>query len=137
MNFQENLRKYREAAGYSSARDFANVVGIAYTTYLGYESKGVEPKYEVLCCIARKIGVTPNDLLGVSDNTDWKKVSRDTKVWVKDYDEDPWETAYFCAYMPHRINFRFAVFVGKNAKDLVRNQDAFGFKFFNICKIAE
>ena len=64
MNFQENLKKYREAAGYSQAKEFSNTVGIAYTTYLTYENQGREPKYEVLCKIAQVLGVSVDDLVG-------------------------------------------------------------------------
>ena len=65
MTFQEHLKHYREAAGYESAKDFANKLGIKYTTYLAYESQeGREPKYEVLCRIAEALNVTPNKLLG-------------------------------------------------------------------------
>lgn len=67
MAFQENLKMYREQAGYSSAKDFANLLGVPYTTYLGYESKGVEPKYELLIKMADILNVTPNTLLGVKD----------------------------------------------------------------------
>ena len=46
MGFQENLRHYREKAGYKSAKDFANTLGIQPNTYVGYEVRGREPKYE-------------------------------------------------------------------------------------------
>lgn len=64
MTFQENLRKYREAAGWKYARDFADHVGIKYSTYIGYETQNREPKYEVLIQIAKALGVTTDDLLG-------------------------------------------------------------------------
>lgn len=64
MSFHDNLKKFRELAGYSSAKDFANLLEIPYTTYLGYESKGIEPKYDTLINIANKLGITTDELLG-------------------------------------------------------------------------
>lgn len=64
MNFQDNLKKYREKAGYSSAKDFAKLLGVPYTTYMGYENKGSEPKYDLLIKIAEILGVTTDELLG-------------------------------------------------------------------------
>ena len=64
MNFSENLKKYREAAGYKTAKDFAAALGIGYTTYVGYENKGREPNYETLCAIAQKLGVSVDELVG-------------------------------------------------------------------------
>ena len=68
MSFQENLRHYREDAGFSSARSFAEHIDVPYTTYLNYENKNAEPKYEVLCKIAAALGVTTDQLLGYSLN---------------------------------------------------------------------
>ena len=39
MSFQENLRYYREKAGYKQAKDFAKVLDVPYPTYVGYESQ--------------------------------------------------------------------------------------------------
>lgn len=64
MNFAQNLKKYREAAGYKTAKEFAAALGIGYTTYVGYENKGYEPNYETLCAIARKLNISLDDLVG-------------------------------------------------------------------------
>lgn len=64
MNFPENLKKYREAAGYKTAKDFAAAMGIRYTTYVGYEKGSYEPNYETLCAIAQKLGVSVDELVG-------------------------------------------------------------------------
>lgn len=64
MLFQERLRKYREAAGYESAKDFAMELGIPYSSYMAYENKKREPKYDVLMEIADKLGITVDELLG-------------------------------------------------------------------------
>lgn len=63
MMFQENLRRYREKAGLT-AKEFAAMIGVKYTTYAGYETQGREPKYETLCKIADTLHVTTDELLG-------------------------------------------------------------------------
>lgn len=68
MGFQENLRHYREKAGYKSAKDFANTLGIQPNTYVGYEVRGREPKYETLCKIADLLQISTDDLLGRTTN---------------------------------------------------------------------
>ncbi|MBR3721859.1 MAG: helix-turn-helix transcriptional regulator [Selenomonadaceae bacterium] len=65
MNFGNNLRQYRESAGYAQAKDFAAMLGIKYTTYIAYE-QGREPKYNILCRIAAALNVTIDELLGYS-----------------------------------------------------------------------
>ena len=68
MNFQQRLRHYREKAGYKSAKEFAEKLGIGYTTYVAYENKDREPRYKTLCKIAHLLNITPNDLLGFEDD---------------------------------------------------------------------
>lgn len=68
MSFQENLKFYREKAGYKQAKDFAQILNIPYPTYVGYESKNREPKYEMLCKIADLLEVSTDDLLGRTTN---------------------------------------------------------------------
>ena len=63
MNFQENLRTYRERLGIS-AKDFASQIELPYTKYIAYENKGAEPKYETLCKIAAALHVSIDSLLG-------------------------------------------------------------------------
>lgn len=63
MSFQENLRYYRAKAGYKSAKEFAEVLGLPYATYAGYEYKNREPKYNTLCKIADLLNVSIDELL--------------------------------------------------------------------------
>lgn len=63
-DFQKNLKKCREEAGYEQAKDFAAEIGIPYTTYIAYESKGVEPKFDTLLKIAATLHVSTDTLLG-------------------------------------------------------------------------
>ncbi len=65
MNFKENLKYYREQAGYKQAKQFAQELGIKYTQYIAYEGKGSEPRYELLCKIAQKLNISVDQLLGV------------------------------------------------------------------------
>lgn len=67
MSFRDNLRRYRENAGYNQAKDFAALLGIKYTTYMAYE-QGREPKYDILCRIAAALNVTTDELLGHSQD---------------------------------------------------------------------
>ena len=66
MTFQDNLRYYREKAGYSQAKDFAAAIGVKYSTYIGYENQGREPKYDTLRRIAEALNVSIDTLLGFS-----------------------------------------------------------------------
>lgn len=68
MSFQENLKHYREKAGYKSAKEFADVLDIPYTSYVAYENKGREPKYEMLCKISDLLKVSTDELLGRTSN---------------------------------------------------------------------
>lgn len=68
MSFQENLKYFREKAGYKQAKDFAKVLDIPYPTYVGYESQGREPKYQTLCKIADLLNVSTDELLGRENN---------------------------------------------------------------------
>ena len=63
-SFKDNLKYMREQAGYKQAKDFAKEIGIPYTTYLGYENQGREPKYDLLCKIATALNCTTDELLG-------------------------------------------------------------------------
>lgn len=66
-SFSHNLRYYREKSGYSS-NELANLLGIPYTTFKGYENAGREPKYETLCRIANILKVSIDELLGNIDS---------------------------------------------------------------------
>ena len=63
MNFQENLKYYRKKAGYKTAKDFANVLNISYTTYFAYENTEREPKYDLLIKISNLLNVSIDDLI--------------------------------------------------------------------------
>lgn len=80
MSFQENLRRCREAAGFSSARAFAEHMGIPYTTYISYENKDREPKYDTLCRIATALHVSTDELLGLDSSDVYKRKYEELKA---------------------------------------------------------
>lgn len=72
IGFQKNLRYYREKAGYKQAKEFAEELGISYTTYIAYENQGREPKYNTLIKIADMLNVSLDVLLNRYDISDDK-----------------------------------------------------------------
>ena len=65
MAFKDNLRRLRIAKGFDSRRHFAEkVLGIAYTTYNGYEVRGTLPPEELIIKIAQVLNVTVDELFG-------------------------------------------------------------------------
>lgn len=69
MTFQNNLKKYREIAGYSQAKEFAEKIGVPYQTYMGYENRGREPKFSTLIKMADTLHVSIDNLLGYKAHT--------------------------------------------------------------------
>ena len=67
MSFQENLKYYREKAGYKTAKDFSEALSLPYATYAAYENKNREPKYNTLCKIADLLNVSTDELLGAKE----------------------------------------------------------------------
>lgn len=69
MGFASNLRNLRTSAGIS-AKDFSIKLGIPYPTYAAYENEKTarEPKYSMLCKIARALHTSPNVLLGFDES---------------------------------------------------------------------
>ena len=68
MSFQKNLKYHRKKAGYKTARDFAEVLNIPYASYVAYENKKREPKYQTLIQIANALNVSIDKLIGRYDN---------------------------------------------------------------------
>ena len=97
MSFQENLKFYREKAGYKSAREVAEALSLPYNTYAGYESKGREPKYQTLCKIADLLNVSLDDLLGRKNNILGKKDKDEIQEVIRaieDCSEDCFAASY-------------------------------------------
>ncbi len=61
--FGKQLRKARRGAGFTSAQQFAQVLGKEPHTYRHYERGEAEPDYETLERICKLLKVTPNSLM--------------------------------------------------------------------------
>lgn len=62
-----NIKEIRIEKGYDSARKVAELLGIPYSTYMGYESSVREPDYKTLLKFADFFGVSTDALLGRSE----------------------------------------------------------------------
>ena len=67
--FAKRLRALRAERGYERARHFAKALGIEENRYTRYERAEVEPSLTLIQAICQKLGVTPNELLGVGEPT--------------------------------------------------------------------
>lgn len=63
MALKENLKCFRERAGYKQAKDFAKVAGLPYSSYSSYE-RGAWPNEENLIKIATTLNVSLDTLIG-------------------------------------------------------------------------
>lgn len=64
MSLQDNLRNLREQHGFKSAKKFAELIDVSYTTYMSYESRGSWPNEQTLCKISDILNVSVDELLG-------------------------------------------------------------------------
>lgn len=80
MSFQENLKYYREKAGYKTAKEFADVLDIPYNTYTAYENQKREPKLEMLIKIADLLNVSLDDLVGRKEQSNNSLIKIRNKV---------------------------------------------------------
>jgi transcriptional regulator with XRE-family HTH domain len=64
--FAKRLKELRVPRGFKTARKLAQTLGIDENRYTRYERAEVEPDLGLLMKICEVLGVTPNDLLGVS-----------------------------------------------------------------------
>lgn len=62
VSFKENLRRYREAKGWTQS-EAASRAGVPFRSYQNWEIGGREPRLDALVRLAVAFGVTPNDLL--------------------------------------------------------------------------
>ena len=60
----DNLRFYREKAGFSTAKAFAAAIGMNYATYIAYENRDRQPPAKTLLRIAEALSVPITVLLG-------------------------------------------------------------------------
>lgn len=66
MSFATNLRKYREQAGFKSAKEFADFINLPYTTYINYEKENNsrEPRFNIVSKIADALNISTDQLIG-------------------------------------------------------------------------
>ena len=65
--FANRLRHYRKKAKFSQKR-LAEKIGVGFATYNNYETKGYEPKIEILIKLANALGIDVNTLVGYQKN---------------------------------------------------------------------
>lgn len=63
MCFGKRLKIFRQKAGYETAKDFSRTLGLPYSTYVAYENKNREPRYDTLKRICQLLNVSSEDLL--------------------------------------------------------------------------
>lgn len=75
------IRELRESTG-MSARKFAEIIGIKYTTYYGYESGAREPGSDFITKIANYFHVSTDYILGIKE----KEKPADKSGWPAKYE---------------------------------------------------
>lgn len=73
MSLKDNLKRFRERAGFKQAKDFAKIAGLPYSSYSSYE-RGAWPNEENLIKIATTLNVSLDTLIG------FKVTSLDTYI---------------------------------------------------------
>lgn len=66
--FAENLRYYREKANYSQ-KDLAKLIDVSVAAYNKYETRGNEPKIDILIKLATALNIDVNTLVGFRQTT--------------------------------------------------------------------
>ena len=72
----ENLRFYREKAGFSTAKEFAAAIGMNYASYVAYENRDRQPAANTLLKIADALNVSINALLGFPEVERYEEFKR-------------------------------------------------------------
>ena len=67
MTFAERLRFYREKANLSQ-KELCEKMDISFSTYNNYETRGYEPKIDILIKLANALGIDVNTLVGFQQN---------------------------------------------------------------------
>ena len=92
MDLRDNLKFYREKAGYKTAKDFAAALNLPYNTYSSYENQKREPKLETLIKMADLLKISTDELLGRRNNilnaTDDEQIRKTFKDTFDYFDYD-------------------------------------------------
>ena len=67
--FAENLRYYREKAKYSQ-KDLAKIIDVSVAAYNKYETRGNEPKIDILIKLAIALDIDVNTLVGFQKDSE-------------------------------------------------------------------
>lgn len=78
----DKLKEVRESTGLNK-KDFANHIGVKYTTYNGYETGAREPGSDFLMLISTKFDVSIDYLLGLNQN---KEILHSYKIKSAEYE---------------------------------------------------
>jgi len=73
----DRLRELRLKRGYATVKEAAEALGMAYTTYTGYEKGERSPNNETLSMLASFFGVTTDYLLGRTEHPSAIHLTRD------------------------------------------------------------
>ncbi len=88
MSFKENLRYYREQAGYT-AKEFSKLLDLPYTTYAGYENNQErKPRFENLVKMADILNVSLDDLVGRTPKNEDEQLKKDIEQVISSINEN-------------------------------------------------
>lgn len=60
--FSKRLQAARKAAGYATAKEFAETLNVEENRYRHWERGTAQPDYSMMCRICRALDIEPNDL---------------------------------------------------------------------------
>lgn len=60
--FSKKLKASREAAGFGTAKEFAEALNVEENRYRHWERGTAQPDYAMMCRICRLLSIEPNDL---------------------------------------------------------------------------
>jgi transcriptional regulator with XRE-family HTH domain len=88
--FGERLRQMRKKRGLT-LQDMADKLGVARSTYAGYESNYRQPPIEILAQMAEILKTSADYLLGLTDNPYPKDPTRNVKELLKGEEDLHWD----------------------------------------------
>ncbi|MFW7526647.1 helix-turn-helix transcriptional regulator [Vibrio ostreicida] len=109
----ENIKRLREEKGVTQA-DMGKSVKASAKTVMNWESGKTEPKASELVLIARKLGVSVNEILG-EENNPHKKIIEKISSTIEGFDESEIESlsimveGLYLRHQSHKAKQRFSV----------------------------
>jgi transcriptional regulator with XRE-family HTH domain len=76
--FSKRLKTAREAAGYATAKEFAETMKIEENRYRHWERGTAQPDYAMMCRLCRALDIEPNDLFPAALRSKKKSGTADT-----------------------------------------------------------